>query len=143
MALVEPAGTVAKLCADRVAVPIHGALARESSRYPLTEFGFEATLRRVLRVVDRAKANGDLRLAIAGRGVVDGRPTIVLERRLPASGVPGTYPDALMVLQLDESTLLPVAIHSYRDAAGKELLGEYIVSDVQLNPRIPAGAFKL
>jgi hypothetical protein len=143
VAFVEPAGAVARLCANRVPIAIHGDLARKSSRYTLDEFGFRATLERVLKVNAVARERGELDLRYAGRGRVSGRPTIVLERRLPYPGCGGTYPDALLVLHLDEEWLLPVAVFSYADDDGLILLGSYVATDVELNPSLDEHAFAL
>ncbi len=142
-ALVEPAGAAARLCANRVPIAIHGDLARKSSRYTLDQFGFRATLERVLKVNAVAAERGELDLRYAGTGRVSGRPTIVLERRLPYPGHGGAYPDALLVLHLDEEWLLPVAVFSYADGDGLMLLGSYIATDVELNPPLDEHTFAL
>jgi hypothetical protein len=142
-ALVEPAGTVARFCASRVPIAIHGDLARKSSRYTLDQFGFRATLERALKVNAVAAERGELDLRYAGTGRVSGRPTIVLERRLPYPGRGGVYPDALLVLHLDQEWLLPVAVFSYADGEGLMLLGSYVATDVELNPPLDEHNFAL
>jgi len=142
-ALVEPNGTVARLVASRVPVPIHGPLARRSSRYTLDEFGFRATLDRVLRVNAMAGELGDLDLKYAGTSQVDGRPTMVIERRLPYTGENGLYPEALLVLHLDKQWLVPVAIYTYADTDGEVLLGRYLTTNIRINPPLGSDAFDL
>ena len=57
-----------------------------------------------------AAEQGVLNIRYAGTGVIDGRPTFVIVRDLPYSGPRGPYPDARMVLHLDQEWLLPVAV---------------------------------
>ena len=143
LAIIEPAGRIARLCSRRLPIEIHGDLARRSSRYTIDQFGFRATLERVLRVNGVAAERGELDLRVAGTGRVSGRRTIVLERRLPYTGAGGVYPDALLVLHLDEQWLLPVAVYSYGDADGRVLLGSYVATEVELNPTLDERAFTL
>lgn len=132
-ALVEPAGAIARLCVSKVAVPIHGPRAKRSSRYAIDEFGFRATLERLQRVNRLADQHGELDLRVVGTGEIDGRPTLVIERRLPTNRQGRNYPDAKLVLHLDRAWLLPVAMYAYADAAGKTLLGSYIITNIHLN----------
>ncbi len=77
-----------------------------------------------------------------GEGAIDGRPTYVLIRHLPYDGPNGTYPDALMVLHLDQEWLLPTAVYCYADREGKELLGSYVFTNVRLNTGLGDEAFE-
>jgi hypothetical protein len=61
---------------------------------------------------------------------------------LPYDGPEGTYPDARMVLHLDQEWLLPTAVYSYADHEGKDLLGSYVFTKVRLNPGLTDDAFK-
>lgn len=132
-ALVEPANVLARLCASKVAVPIHGPRARRSSRYAIDEFGFGAALDRILRVDDIASGRGELDLRVTGTGEIDGRPTWVVERRLPQGFQGRDYPDAKLIVHIDRAWLLPVAVWSYADSAGHTLLGSYRITNVRLN----------
>ena len=85
------------------------------------------------RVHKLARERGVLDIRYEGAGSVDGRPTYVLVRHLPYSGPEGEFPDARLVLHLDQEWLLPVAIHSYADREEKELLGSYVLTSVKLN----------
>jgi hypothetical protein len=40
-----------------------------------------------------------------------------------------------MVMHLDQEWLLPVAVYSYADHEEKKLLGRYIFTDVNLEPK--------
>ena len=141
--LVEPAGAIAKLVAKRVAVPVRGHRSRSAGRYTIDEFGFRAALERLLLVSDSALKRGVLDLTYAGEGEIDGRPTLILVRRLPYSGEGGPYPDARLLLHLDREWLLPLAIYSYADPEGKKLLGSYVMTSVKLNPKLDDAAFML
>jgi hypothetical protein len=83
-----------------------------------------------------------LDLRFAGLGEVDGRETIVIERYLPYEGEDGRFPDARLDMHFDRELLLPVAIRSYSDPAGTQLLGEYIYTSIDLNPNFGPDAFK-
>ena len=85
---------------------------------------------------------GVLDIRYDGPGRVDGRPTYVLVRHLPYSGPEGEFPDARLVLHLDQEWLLPVAIYSYGDREEKELLGSYVLTSVKLNQNFDDDTFK-
>lgn len=132
-ALVEPSGALVRLAAKKLAIPIHGALARASSRRTIDQFGFSAMFKLMESVNKLALDRGVLDIRYEGQGSVDGRPTYVLVRHLPYSGPDGEFPDARLVLHLDQEWLLPVAIYSYADREEKELLGSYVLTSVKLN----------
>jgi hypothetical protein len=140
-ALVEPSGALVRLAAKKLAIPIHGAMARASSRRTIDQFGFSAMFRLMDRVNKLALDRGVLDIRYEGPGRVDGRPTYVLVRHLPYSGPEGEFPDARLVLHLDREWLLPVAIHSYADRAEKQLLGSYVLTSVKLNQGFDDGTF--
>ncbi len=142
MARVEPAGAIARLFVSNIDMPIHGPEARDSSRRFIDEFGFKSTLQLLAKFNKLAADNGALDIKYTGVGVIDGRPTYVIERHLPYTGPDGIYPDAKMVLHLDQEWLLPLAVYSYADDAGTQLLGSYIYTKIDLNPRFGKDAFK-
>lgn len=141
-ALVEPAGMLVRLIVSKVEIPIHDKLARQASRRTIDEFGFGATLDLLDRYNEVASKRGVLNLRYAGEGVVDGRPTYVLERFLPYDGPNGDYPDARLVIQFDQETLMPVSVKSYADEAGTHLLGSYEFRQVRLNPGLTEADFR-
>ncbi len=134
LARVEPAGSVVRLFVKDIFMPIHGERAHKVSRRTIDECGFGAIFDMLGRLNKVAGEQGVLDLRFAGAGEVDGRPTYVLVRNLPYTGEKGPYPDAHMVLHLDQEWLLPVAVESYADAQGTELLGRYVFTAVELNP---------
>jgi hypothetical protein len=141
-ARVEPAGAVARLFVKDIMIPLHGAEARKASRRSMDEAGFRATFELLENYNAIAAQRGVLNLRYGGTGGVDGRPTYVIVRELPYEGPAGPYPDARLVLHLDQEWLLPVAIYSYADRAEQSLLGSYVFTQVELNPGFDADAFR-
>jgi len=139
---VEPAGALIRLVVDELSIPVRGKEARKSSRHTIDQFGFHAVLERINRSNERFKQLGVLQWAYEGEGVIDGRPTHVLARHLPYTGPHGRYPDARLVVHLDQAWHLPVAVYSYADKHERMLLGSYVSTQVKLNPGIPAIAFR-
>jgi hypothetical protein len=142
LARVEPNGAIARLFVKDLFLPIHGPDARKASRRAIDEAGFHATFDLLEAYNAAAAERGVLDLRYAGTGVVDQRPTFVLVRDLPYAGPNGPYPDARLVLHLDQQWLLPVAVYSYADHLEKDLLGSYTFTQVELNPDFSADAFQ-
>lgn len=123
LARVEPGGAVIRMFVKDVMVPMRGEHADLASRRALDECGFETSFELMQHYCTMARERGELKLTLAGTGEVDGRPTYVIERHLPYVGENGRYPDAKLVLHMDQEWLLPVAVESYSDHERKELLG--------------------
>jgi len=134
LARVEPAGAIARLFVKDILMPINGPEARKASRRTIDEAGFHATFELLEAYNEAAAARGVLDLRYGGTGVVDGRPTYVIIRDLPYDGAGGPYPDARMVMHLDQEWLVPVAVYSYADHEERELLGSYVFTKVEFNP---------
>jgi hypothetical protein len=141
-ALVEPAGVIARLLVRQLEVPIHGAEARKSGRFTIDEFGFRVVLDRILRDNQRLTALGAVEWTYEGRGSIDGRPTYVLVRHLPYAGSKGRWPDARLVVHLDQQWLWPVGVYSFADEQERELLGSYVTTSVDLNPGLTDANFQ-
>lgn len=133
IAKVEPAGAIVRLVVSEVELPIHGKEAKEASRRTIDEFGFRSTFKILDRFNTLAERNGVLDFRFEGEDKVDGRVTFRFVRHLPYTGEKGTYPDARMVLHIDQEWLLPTAVHSYADREGKKLLGSYVIKNLKLN----------
>lgn len=131
---VEPHGAVARLFTKDIKVRVDSPEAKKSSRRSIAECGFGSTFDLLEAYNESAAKRGVLDLRFAGMGEVDGRPTYVIVRDLPYQGEGGPFPDARMVLHLDQEWLLPVAVYSYADHQEKELLGSYVFSKVDLDP---------
>ncbi len=138
---VEPNGAVARLFTKDIFLPIDSPECKKSSRRCITDAGFHTTFELFEAYNAVAAEKGVLDLKYTGTGTVDGRPTFVLTRLLPYDGPSGPYPDAKLVMHLDQEWLLPVAIYSYADQDEKELLGSYVFTQVQLNPDFGADEF--
>lgn len=142
MAKVEPNGAIIRLFIKEVEMEIHGPRAREASRRTIDEFGFGATLALLERYNTIGRERGVLDMRFEGEGTIDGRPTYVVVRRLPYDGPKSLYPDAKLVLHIDQEYLLPTGIFSYADAEGRELLGSYMFTRVQLNAGLTDADFE-
>ena len=138
---VEPAGAIARLFVTDIFMPLHGERARKASRRSLDECGFETLFELMDKYCTEARAADELKLSYIGLGEVDGRKTFMIERHLPYTGEGGKYPDAKMILHMDCEWLLPVAVESYADDAGTELLGRYVFTNVELNPGLTEDDF--
>lgn len=134
IAKIEPAGALIRLVVSEVEMPIHGKQAKEASRRTIDEFGFRSTLDILEKYNQIGAKNGVLEYRYEGEGMIDDRPTLMFVRRLPYSGPNGQYPDAKMILHIDQEHLLPTAVYSYADSEGKKLLGSYVYKQIRLNP---------
>ncbi len=139
-ALVRPTNGLIRLVASRVSVPVHGKKAREASRHTVDEVGFGALLERIRDLNGRAGQRGHLDMRMLRDGVINGRATKVIQRRLPRGK---GYPDALLIMHFDQESLLPVHFETYAYPNGQRLLGRYTFSDVQINPPMCAADFEL
>jgi hypothetical protein len=133
IAKVEPAGAIVRLIVSEVELPIHGKEAKEASRRTIDEFGFRNTFKIIEKIHPLAEKNGVLDFCYDGEDKIDGRATFRFVRHLPYTGENGVYPDARMVMHLDQAWLLPTAVYSYADREGKKLLGSYVFKNVRLN----------
>jgi len=129
----EPAGAVVRLFVSKILQPIHGKRAAEASRRTIDQFGFRNTLDLIIRYSEQAAEEGALDLRYVGPGSMDGRPTYLFERRLPYTGQEKPYPDRLLVFHVDQEWLLPTACFSYADENRQDLLGRYVLTDVDFN----------
>jgi hypothetical protein len=142
LAIVEPAGAIARFFVDYVKRPIDGPDARKAARRRLDQFGFRNSLRLILKYCDKAAERGELGLAYLGSGEIDGRPTYVIERRLPYNGDETLYPDRVLVVHLDKELLLPTCCEAYADDAKTKMLGRYMLTDAEFNVGLTDADFK-
>jgi hypothetical protein len=125
----KPAGAIASIFIKKILQPIHGDRAKAESRRTIDQFGFANTLDLIIKYAEISKKRGEMDLRYAGRGSINGRPTYVIERRLPYNGTEDPYPDRLGVFHIDTEWLLPTASFSYADDQGKQLLGRYLLTE--------------
>ncbi len=133
LAWFKPSGSILSLIVPKIQQPIHGKAARATARRSIDQFGFSQTLDLIIEYSERGRDDGVLQLTYRGEGVIDGRPTLVFERRLPYTGEEYPYPDALLRFHVDREWLVPVACFSFADDEEKQLLGSYVITDVKLN----------
>lgn len=138
---VEPNGW-RRVFASEASIPIDDKRILAKNRSSIDQFGFKKMLKRFQAVNARALAAGDLDLRYAGSGEIDQRPTIKLIRQLPYTGAGSLYPDAKVIMHIDEHWLIPVSIQCYADQQGRTLLGSYQFTDVEINPGLTDAAFK-
>lgn len=129
LAVCQP-GAIARVFVKSLKQPIRGSMAREASRRFIDEFGFWQSLNLLTKYSQLAKDRGELTLVFRGESMFDGRPTYVLERRLPYTGENGTYPDRVATIHIDKQWRVPVSVRCYADDAKKQLLGRYEYSNV-------------
>lgn len=135
MAWAQPKSPL-NLIVNRVEQDIWGANAKRASRKPISNFGVANSLRLIIKYCDIAYADGDLDLRYVGEGTIKGRKTFVIERRLPFDGnEDGKYPDAYLIVHIDEENLIPAAAVAYnKDQVSEEtLLGSYVWTDFKPN----------
>ncbi len=114
LAVAQP-GVIARIFVKSVKQPIHGRLARKSSRRSVDDFGFQKTLDRLIHVCEQGKLRGDLTLTYDGESQFDNRPVWVIRRQLPYTVEGGLYPDRTAVILVDKEYRVPVAVYCYSD----------------------------
>lgn len=130
----KPAGVIG-LLVDEVTLPIDGKEARKDSRRTLNQFGFRNTLDLIVKYCDAALTSPEYSLKFTGVGKIGGRSTLTFERMLPYSGEDGAYPDRLLEVHIDQAWLVPLGCFAYADDRKERLLGSYVFTDVELNPK--------
>lgn len=135
MAQVQPAGKVLQLLANRVKQNIYGASAKKASRKFIDSFGVANSLRMIIEFSQKAYERGELKLRYVGEGEIAGRRTFVIERRLPFTTEDGEYPDALLIVHIDQEFGVPAAAMAYSSEtpSDESLLGSYLWTDLKLN----------
>lgn len=142
LAQVEPNGIIVRLFVKDTLIAISGKRSKKASRRTIDEFGFLSTITLLEGYNRIADERGVLDIRYDGEGQIDGRPTYKLVRLLPYEGPDGSYPDARMVIHLDQEWLLPTAVFSYADQAGTKLLASYVMTDVKFNADLKDSAFQ-
>lgn len=109
------------------------------SRYPFTEIGIGRLIERVGRDTRRAWGRRELRLVDHGWDLIEGRRVRQVEGILPQDPRAG-YSSYRTILTIDEGSGLPIktSIYDWDDL----LMGEYIYSDLRLNPGLGEADFE-
>lgn len=141
MAVVEPAGAIAQLFVSHVMRPISGEDARKNSRRTIDQFGLRNSLDLTLKYALLSQEQNALNFTYQGNSEVDGRTTLVFERRLPYTHDGCPWPDRVLVVHLDRELLLPSLCLAYADDDKKVLLGRYQYSNLKLNTNLADSVF--
>lgn len=140
MAVVEP-GALARLFVSHVMRPIHGKDALKSSRRTVDQFGLRNAMVLAAKYARLSRERGILDFSYKGKGEVDGRETLVFERRLPYTGEGGEWPDRALVVHIDKEMLVPTLCLCYADDQQQVLLGKYMSTNIRLNVNLPDSTF--
>lgn len=114
----------------------HGMIAMQGQRYPITDFGFENLVVKLIEKGERDRKHGECTVAFrTGAQVEKGRPCTVLEVTHP---VPRPYFDFHVAeIFIDDQLNIPVRYAAYswptQEGGEKELLEEYTYRDIKLN----------
>lgn len=133
LAVCQP-GPVARILVKSIKQPIHGKMARKSSRRYLDEFGFTTALNLLIKYCEIARERGELSLEFRGESRFDGRPVWVVRRVLPYTGPDGLYPDRVAEVFIDQEYRVPVAVYCYSsdNMTSHSLLGKYEYRNIRL-----------
>jgi len=143
LALCQP-GKLATLFVKSIKQPIHGMMAKRSSRRTIDQFGFKRALDLLIKYGDLAASRNELDLVFQGESYFDGRPVWVLRRHLPYTGETGRYPDRTADIYIDKEYQVPVAVYCYSDDARspQNLLGKYEYRNVQFDAGLTVKDFE-
>ncbi|MCA9222587.1 MAG: DUF1571 domain-containing protein, partial [Planctomycetales bacterium] len=112
LALCQPAKGLS-LFLKSIKQPIHGALAKKTSRRAIDEFGFQRSLDLLIKYSGIAKEAGELQLEFVGETRFDGRDVWLVRRTLPYTSAEGPYPDRVANIYVDCQLRVPVAVYTY------------------------------
>jgi hypothetical protein len=137
--LVHPSGLAGRLV-KVVSRDPEGEEARQSGRYPITQFGLKEMLKRSVKNWQEAKDSGNCRMEYLGLRKIreaGDRLCYVLRRTCNPPEPDGV---AEVTVYIDKDTCFQVG-SVLKDAQGR-LLGEYIYKDIQLNPQFKPNQFE-
>lgn len=141
MAYVQPSGFLGLLAPRGVKRYIHGPTMMAESRRPVDDFGFKNTLDLIIGDCKQFQGDPGYELWYAGVSTFAERPCYALERRLPYEGEDGRYPNRRLTVYIDREWLVPLGTLAYADDAGTDLLGSYVLTDVEFNVGFPDADF--
>lgn len=124
--------------------PIHGTIAKLSSRRMIDEFGFRRALDLLIKYCEIARSRNELSLEFKGETHFDGRPVWLVRRQLPYTNEDGLYPDCVAEIYIDQELHVPVAVYCYsdREAKPQNLLGKYEYRAVRFNAGLKEADFE-
>lgn len=141
MVRVEPAGSIVRLFVTDTKLKMSDPRTTKASRRNIREISFLSTLELFRKYHERAKQMNVVELHFLGESSIDGRPTYQIERFLPYSPN-GPFPDAKLIAHFDQETLLPIALYSFSDREGKNMLGSYVFTKIEINPPFDEKSFQ-
>jgi len=135
LAVCQP-GKGLSLLLKSIKQPIHGMMAKRTSRRSIDEWGFERALDLLITYCQMANEKGELKLDFKGESHFDGRPVWVIRRVLPYTAEGGVYPDRIASIYIDKAYHVPVAVYCYSadDTDPMNLLGKYEYRNVRFSP---------
>jgi len=133
LALVEPHGVLGWLTPGGVKIDIHGARARSVSERSIDQFGFQKTIDRILELCESMESDPEFRLRFLGTGRLDGRESLVFERRLPYHHPVSPSHDRILLLYIDREWRVTTGCFAFADDDRRDLLGSYVTTDVEFN----------
>ena len=133
LAHIDLNGVLAVFVPGGVKRDIHGKQTMAESRKPIDRFGFKNTLDAIIEWCERARHEEGYRLTFGGEATFEGRSSYVFERWLPPAGEELPCPDRRLVVFIDREWLLPTGSLSYSDDSKEDLLGRYVLTDVEIN----------
>lgn len=143
LAVCQP-GPVARLLVKSIKQPIHGKLAKKTSRRSVDDFGFTRALDMLIKYCEKGQKAGVLKLEFCGESRFDGRPVWVIRRHLPYSGENGPYPDRLAEVFIDKEYRVPVAVYCFSSDVHDPdfLLGKYEYRNIKLHAGLTDADFE-
>lgn len=126
-----------------MALDPEGPEARQSSRRPITQFGFGNMLRRISRVYETGELSGGGQFSDSyADGVeVGGRRAVVIERRRVGEPPTDSAVGVKWRFCLDEENLMPIAVTAYNK--DDNILVEYVFTDIRYNTGLTGEDFTL
>ncbi len=141
LAKIEPQGAIARLLVKSVTLPINGSMAKSQSRRTIDQFGFGNALKLIIDYARLAIDAGQGSIVYLGEDEHEGRKTWVLQRTLPYTADNCQWPDRVLIVEVDQQWLLPVACQTYADDQKQHMLASYVFSDIHLNNGLTADDF--
>ncbi len=132
------------LAGGSVLRPPDGADAKRNTLRPVSMFGFEKAMEKLLEVYRRADENGDLQQEFGGYFEVGGRKTIKLTRRLPAKA---DYPTHITNTYIDLEYLAPIMIEGFgwnwsEEKKAYDFICRYQYKDIRFNEELTDEDFR-
>lgn len=138
--LARPSGTLTRrLVGDVVERDVAGPDARQSGRYPLSQFGVRKGMERTLAAWRAADGRGQLHVEYLGEQAVKEVGDRVCHKLRRTYEAPENDGVTELTAYIDRDTWLQIG--SVLKGEGGQLIGEYFFCDLQLNPEYKPAQF--